>query len=271
LLLGVPHGAADLLVARNTAFSKNHKFSVPTFFAEYLSLIFAFALIFYFFPLIANLIFILLAAYHFGESDLHRYKVEGISGFAFQCFYGLFIIAAIILPNWVEAKAMISTMAQDPAQQHILTAIERYRFIILTLLLICMVLSSAYYLFKSKIPAKDIAQFVIITIVILLIVTQLPMLLAFTAYFVFWHSLRSIYHIISFLLKSRSVKLNRIISEMALYSVMAMIGVGILAIVSYGYADARSFQIYIFFGLAVLTAPHMRIMHKMKTASFGSI
>jgi hypothetical protein len=58
---------------------------------------------------------------------------------------------------------------------------------------------------------------------------------------------------------------------MALYSVMAMIGVGILAIVSYGYADARSFQIYIFFGLAVLTAPHMRIMHKMKTASFGSI
>ena len=267
LILGVPHGAADLLVARNTAMAKHRSFSMLLFFSEYLGLIMAFAFVFYFFPLIGNLVFIILAAYHFGESDLHQYKVKGPAGIAFQGFYGLFIIAVIILPHWDQAISLISVAAHGTRQQYILSAIEKYRFVLLGIFGCLMLVSSVFYLFMVKLTWRDKFEFLISTCGIVLIVSQLPMLLAFTVYFVFWHSLRSMHQIVTYLLRSRSIALSRIVLQMAFYSFMAMLGIGLLGILSYGYADVSSLQFYLFLGLAVLTGPHMRIMHELQTSA----
>jgi len=265
LLLGVPHGAADLLVAKKNALHESRGFSIWRFFYEYLGAMLIFGLIFYFFPLIANLIFILLAAYHFGESDVSWYRVKGFSGILFAVTYGLFIIGAIILPHWAEVRTMIGLIATKPAQQNALALIEKYSRSIMIAISLCMILASSYSLFQSKADLRKALLFWIGTIGMLLIVTQLPMLLGFTSYFVFWHSLRSMHHIITYLKKSKSATLDRILLQMALYSLLAIAGIIIFGIFSYGYADSRWLPIYIFLGLALLTAPHMRIMHHMHT------
>jgi Brp/Blh family beta-carotene 15,15'-monooxygenase len=267
VLLGVPHGAADLLVARNTALAQHRTFSLLFFFAEYLGLIAAFALVFYFFPLLGNLIFILIAAYHFGESDLHKYKVKGYAGVVLQSMYGLFIISVILLPHWEQALSLISVTAHGERQQIVLSAIQKYRFILLAAVGCGMLACAVFYLSRAGLTLRDKIEFLVSTAGIVLIVSQLPMLLAFTAYFVFWHSLRSMHQIVTYLGRGRSVPLPRIVSQMAFYSFMAMLGVGLLGILSYGYADVHSLQLYIFLGLAVLTAPHMRIMHQLQIAA----
>ena len=59
ILLGVPHGAADLLVATQNANSSKKSFSKFRFLAVYISRLFAFAAILWLFPLAGNLLFIL--------------------------------------------------------------------------------------------------------------------------------------------------------------------------------------------------------------------
>lgn len=69
ILLGVPHGAADLLVATQNAHNEVKPFSKIFFFTNYLLRLILFGVVLYFFPLAGYIIFILFAAYHFGETD----------------------------------------------------------------------------------------------------------------------------------------------------------------------------------------------------------
>ena len=60
LLLGVPHGAADLLVANRNADTGKKVFSRVRFLAIYISRLFLFAAILWFFPVIGIILFIFL-------------------------------------------------------------------------------------------------------------------------------------------------------------------------------------------------------------------
>ncbi|MBC7721313.1 MAG: hypothetical protein H7068_04770, partial [Pedobacter sp.] len=67
-LLGVPHGAADLLVATKNARFAKKTFSNSYFFINYIGRLLLFAATLWLFPLVGNLLFIFFAAYHFGET-----------------------------------------------------------------------------------------------------------------------------------------------------------------------------------------------------------
>ena len=104
ILLGIPHGAADLLVATQNADSKKRIFSSINFFVNYLGRLIAFAAILWFFPLIGNISFIFLAAYHFGETDLYKFKTNTFSGKLLVLAYGLVILSVILLPHFEEVR-----------------------------------------------------------------------------------------------------------------------------------------------------------------------
>ena len=106
ILLGVPHGAADLLVATQNANSSKKSFSKFRFLAVYISRLFAFAAILWLFPLAGNLLFIFFAAYHFGETDLYQFKTNTLSGKAFVISYGLLILSVILLHHFEYVKPL---------------------------------------------------------------------------------------------------------------------------------------------------------------------
>lgn len=70
LFLGIPHGAADLLVANKSAESGKQKFNAIRFFVFYISRLMTFGALIYFLPAAGIILFLLFAAYHFGETDL---------------------------------------------------------------------------------------------------------------------------------------------------------------------------------------------------------
>lgn len=66
ILFGVPHGALDLYIDQHLHKSDSNQ---KAFLLKYIGNIIAYALVWYFFPTAALVIFILITAYHFGEID----------------------------------------------------------------------------------------------------------------------------------------------------------------------------------------------------------
>ena len=66
ILFGVPHGALDLYIDQHI---NQNKANQSLFLLKYLANILLYALVWYFFPILALIIFILITSYHFGEID----------------------------------------------------------------------------------------------------------------------------------------------------------------------------------------------------------
>ena len=64
LLLGIPHGAID-----HVLFFKKRKMSQLKFYSLYLGLSFLFVILWHIFPVTSLILFLLISAFHFGESQ----------------------------------------------------------------------------------------------------------------------------------------------------------------------------------------------------------
>jgi Brp/Blh family beta-carotene 15,15'-monooxygenase len=262
LLLGVPHGAADLLVATQNANSSKKSFSKFRFFTIYLLRLFAFAAIFWFFPITGNLLFILFAAYHFGETDLYQFKTNTLSGKAFVIFYGLLILSVILLHHFEELKPVFQLFSAGKENVVFITWLDVNRYNVISVSGI-LFFTAAFILQNNKTDANDKGQFLIRFAVILFILFNLPLLLGFTFYFVVWHSVLSLNNITTYLRKNNSYTQNSINREIVLYSVVAIIGIALFGLTGFMFINSNAVVGYLFLGLAVLTAPHMQIMHDM--------
>ncbi len=264
LLLGVPHGAADLLVATQNATSVKKSFSKFRFLTVYVFRLFAFAAILWFFPLAGNLLFILFAAYHFGETDLYQFKTNTLSGKAFVISYGLLILSVILLHHFEEVKPLFQLFSAGKENIIFINWLDANRYNIISVSgVLFFTTTFIYFLRNTNTAANDKGQFLIRFAVILLILFQLPMLLGFTFYFVVWHSVLSLNNIITYLRKNNSFTQNSINRDIVLYSVLAIGGIALFGLTGFMFINSNAMVGYLFLGLAVLTAPHMQIMHDM--------
>lgn len=264
LILGVPHGAADLLVATQNANSSKKSFSKFRFFTVYLLRLFAFAAILWFFPLTGNLLFILFAAYHFGETDLYQFKTNTLSGKAFVIFYGLLILSVILLHHFEELKPVFQLFSAGKENVVFINWLDVNRYNVISVSgILFFTAAFIYFLQNNNTVSNDKGQFLIRFAVILLILFNLPMLLGFTFYFVVWHSVLSLNNITTYLRKNNSYTRNSINREIVLYSVLAIMGIALFGLTGFMFINSNAVVGYLFLGLAVLTAPHMQIMHDM--------
>ncbi len=264
LLLGVPHGAADLLVATENSNSSKKSFSKSRFLVVYISRLFAFAAILWFFPLAGNLLFILFAAYHFGETDLYQFKTNSILGKAFVIFYGLLILSVILLHHFEEVKPLFEIFPAGKENANFINWLDLNRYKVISVSgILFFTATFIYFLRNSNAGTNDKGHFLIRFAVILLILFNLPMLLGFTFYFVVWHSVLSLKNITAYLRKNNSYTQKSINREMLLYSVLAMVGITLFGLTGFMFMNSHAMVGYLFLGLAVLTAPHMQIMHDM--------
>ena len=263
ILLGVPHGAADLLVATQNARIETKAFSKILFFTNYLLRLVLFGAILYFFPLIGYLTFILFAAYHFGETDLNQFKTRSLVGKLFVVSYGLLILGVILLNHFEEVKQIFTLF--DPSGKYIyaLNYIETNKYIILLILGLFFFTSTFFYFLINKLKQAHPEKFLVHFILILFILFYLPMILGFTFYFVVWHSILSLKNIVNYLRKDGLFTVRIIAKQITIYSVIALAGIVLLGVTRYMLGNINAMVSYVFIGLAVLTAPHMQIMHDM--------
>ena len=263
IVLGVPHGAADLLVATQNALNETKSFSKILFFTNYFLRLLLFGAVLYFLPLVGYFIFILFAAYHFGETDLHQFKTKSLVGKLFVISYGLLILGVILLNHFEEVKPFFTLL--DPPGKYFfaLSYIETNRYIILLFLGVLFFISTFLYFLINKWNQSHPTRFLLHFTFILFILFHLPMILGFTFYFVVWHSLLSLKNIVNYLCKDGLITVGVIAKQITIYSAIALGGIALLGLTRYMFGNMNAMVSYVFIGLAVLTAPHMQIMHNM--------
>jgi Brp/Blh family beta-carotene 15,15'-monooxygenase len=263
LLLGVPHGAADLLVANRNADTSKKVFSKFKFLFIYVSRLILFAATLWFFPLIGNLLFIFFAAYHFGETDLYQFKTNTLLGKLFVISYGLVILSVILLHHFEEIKPLFQQFKSGNEHIAFINFLDEYRYTIMSAAGILFFTTTFIYFLKNNSDKLEKGHFLIRFAVILVILYNLPMLLGFTFYFVVWHSILSLKNIVTYLRSNNSFSQSLILKQILLYSFLAIVGIGLFGLTGFMFVSNNAMMGYLFLGLAVLTAPHMQIMHDM--------
>lgn len=262
--LGIPHGAADLLVAANNAKSLSKPFSEKRFFVVYLGRLVLFAATLYFLPVWGNLLFIAFAAYHFGETDLHQFKTDTLLGKALVLGYGLVILSVLLLHHFDEVQPLYALFKSGKEQASLLAWIGQNRYLLLSLNGILFFVTAFVYFLRNP-PGQDQEKgyFLVRLALLLFILFQLPLLLGFTFYFVVWHSTLSLKNIVDYLRKNQGASLTKIWQQIFTYSGLALLGLGLFGWTGFYFMNENAIIGYVFLSLAVLTAPHMEIMYQM--------
>ncbi len=267
LLLGVPHGAADVLVAQRNADFSEKRFSKRRFFIVYLSRLLLFALILFLFPFAGMILFILFAAYHFGETDLSQFKTDTFLGKLFVASYGLLILNVIILHHFEDVIPILNLFESTKENQPIIEWLGQHRYFLLSANAALFFLATFIYFIKNnQFDTNDKGEFLVRLALIMTILFNLPLLLGFTFYFVVWHSVISLNSIIRYLRKKHTVTYQTIAKQMLMFSLLANLGILLLGFTSSMFINENTMAGYVFLGLAVLTAPHMEVMYNMYTS-----
>jgi len=263
ILVGIPHGAVDLLVASKNAQRESRKFSNILFLTGYLFRLALFAAVLWFLPLAGNLLFIIFAAYHFGETDLHQFKTNTVGGKVFVFSYGLVILGVILLNHFEEVKPLYSQFESGRVYADFILFIDQYRYVILSFTGLFFFVSGFIYFSFNRDGIQQEGLFLVRFAAIVLILFYLPLILGFTFYFVFWHSLLSLQNVIKYLRENSLHSMKFILKQLAIYSVLAMAGISLFGLTGSMFYSNEAMKVYVFLGLAVLTAPHMGVMHHM--------
>ena len=263
LVLGIPHGAADLMVASSAGTDERKRFSTIRFLFVYLLRLGLFGLFFWLFPLWGNIFFVLIAAYHFGETDLHRFKTETTIGKLFVISYGLLILGFILLHHFDSLIPLFNLFPSGRNAANLIQWVAQNRYILLGLIVLHFFIITFIYFYKHEINTHDSGIFLVHLAIILPILYFLPMMMAFTFYFIIWHSLLSLQNILRFLQKQNKFNNKQITAQILFYSTLAMVGIGLAGAAGFMFINHHTMLVYVFIGLAVLTAPHMQVMHDM--------
>ena len=112
LLMGIPHGALDHLVEHETALRQKKPFRLWAFVFKYLSTMFIYALAWYIFPTVSLLFFLMISAWHFGETDIEAAPNTSLWNVT-RFLFGTLVLATILLTHSEETTPILSHITQD--------------------------------------------------------------------------------------------------------------------------------------------------------------
>jgi Brp/Blh family beta-carotene 15,15'-monooxygenase len=206
----------------------------------------------------------LLAAFHFGETDLEATDTNSAKGKLFIVAYGFLILSSIIITHFDEVRPLLTQFSAGKNYEWVITWIDQYKIYLLTfftlLFLVSIFINHYHDFFTNRALHENLAQLILI----LLILASLPLMLGFTFYFVLWHSVWSMRNIFLYVSqKNEGFSFHKIIGQMIFYSAISIGATVIFGLQGFMFQDTTSILGYTFLALAVLTAPHLHVMHAM--------
>jgi Brp/Blh family beta-carotene 15,15'-monooxygenase len=248
---GILHGANDLKLIDKI--EQNSRIPFLKILTAYLILILVTVILFMKMPVLALLIFIVVSAYHFGEQNWQQLlkKISRLKSGFFQFSYGLLILSALFYFNEVEVEKIIFKI----------TSVQIYSSYFQIVLLI----STLIYILTSLLIIKsqnDLTEKVIeqsLYIILLCVIFKVAsLILGFAIYFIFWHSIPSIYEQITFLYGSYNfTNFKKYFKAAFWYWIVSLLGISVLYYVS---KDLIFFDALFFSFLASVTFPHFIVI-----------
>ncbi|MFT4970182.1 MAG: Brp/Blh family beta-carotene 15,15'-monooxygenase, partial [Chitinophagales bacterium] len=184
LLLGIPHGAIDHVLYLRKNKDKNTQFVIV-----YLVIVGLNILLWLVLPSIAYIVFLLISAYHFGQSQFSHYlQNQAISHKAVYLFWGLALLSGFIYFNLAEIQGLTKNLDEFAAfapihQRTLILGIFLSTGVVTLLLLIYLVQQNILRLEQVFMEFFEMA-------LILICFYLMPLLIGFTLYFIILHALK---------------------------------------------------------------------------------
>jgi len=261
ILFGVPHGALDLYIDQHL--QKTDK-KQNIFLIIYLANIIAYAGMWYFFPILAVIIFIFITAYHFGEIDWMGKTSNLLHKFIFTLL-GFSWILFLLTKNIHFALDIFLKMGRSSIQKDFLVQLadKIYPFTLITISIVYVVLFFfKIHFFEKK---KNYYYALLQTLLLVFFVLYMPLWISFTFYFGFWHSILSFDKIrINFQIPNTFKGWSGLLIKAMPFSVMAWFGFAYITFLTLNSKDSAGIFTLLFISLSVLALPHLQVFTKLK-------
>ena len=254
ILFGIPHGSLD-----NILFLSKNKISVFSFYTIYLFIAFIYLIAWIWWPYYSFIFFLIISAYHFGESHFSDYKLKfKAKNFVF-IIWGLFLMTSLLFLNSSEL-ILTSEFFFDTKQ---FSSIYSDKIIsnLFYVSLILTVLMLLFLVYKKYITTEDMFSEIFQYFLIFITFYLFPIIIGFTLYFVFIHSFRSLYHEYKYLKKIKKIKsIFNFIKLLIPHSIAAYFFTFIICYASLNNVLNISIPMVILIIVSVITLPHALVM-----------
>ena len=255
LSFGMLHGANDILLLHKLALHKK-TFSLPAILIRYILSILLVAVLFYVLPTTALLGFLLYSAYHFGEQHWHSHWSNASKTLTplFYFLYGMCVLCLLFLFNDSEVKNIVFEITKQRIDNlHIEPLLLGFGLATVTTYLVLA--------YAQKTSFKKGLKELFFIGLLALIFKSSSLIWGFAIYFIFWHSIPSLFDQISYLYGNASFKnLTKYCKAAFPYWLVSIIGV---AIFYFYFANEKQFSTLFFCFIAAVTFPHAFVMKSM--------
>jgi Brp/Blh family beta-carotene 15,15'-monooxygenase len=268
VLIGIPHGATDQLIYDQLTKEKKKIRNTPVFLAGYLSVIALYALIWLLSAQLALFIFLIISAYHFGQSNMDHVHFNNTSLLRSLSYIssGVYVIFVPILLKYQEAVPILQNILGSAPLST--TDISVVRWPVILGLVVLNIMLSSWFLFRQNIDYSAWKKDLLNIFVLFCVFYSMPMMLAFIIYFGIWHALSSTLMQIE---KMRELhkKFNWLdFYRKALpYTMLALIGIVAILLLSQQPDVVNAYAGLFFIILSTLTLPHMLLMDRFYNLS----
>jgi len=260
VVIGIPHGALDYLVFRQQEHASGRHYPLLRFGVFYLGLMLLYGLLWWLSASLALIVFLLISAWHFADTDLAGLSLQRASDQFIRIAWGCWLLLSLLFTHTTEiipylqqltgAGSLLVRFAHAYAGYS--TAVWLGGLAVWPLLL-WLRLRSARLPLSAWLP-------VVAVLLLLLLCRMLPLILAFTVYFSFWHSLRSFRSVCHYLAprRLRSGWLRQWLLQTLPFIAGAFAGLALFFL--FGYAPGATLSPFWIF-LSLITLPHGLLMH----------
>lgn len=262
---GIPHGALDHLIDRETAIRRGKPFSLGYFLIRYVLTIALFAVMWLFTPAVSLVVFLLCSAWHFGETDIERVPPK-LTWILTRFMAGGFVLTFLLLTHTAEVTPLLERIARNNTLTMAIWqwAVYYAPFVWLgwgglTVFLFCW----AFLLGPVTVDWYRMARLA----AVLTLSYWLSLPLAFALYFGGWHSLSSFETIYTYLKQTHySTLTNRQIWLKSLpFTGLALTSLTLFVGWWWYYTPHWDPLPLLFIFLSLITLPHLSVMHGMNS------
>lgn len=182
--IGIIHGANDLFIYRQTA---HRKVSTIVFVISYLLFAVIIGIVIYLQPLVGINLFVLISAFHFGEEHFSWWYDRKTPAFLIWCFiYGLSIFSLLFLTH-------LETLESFLVDNNYKVSVLSWSYFLLVPILVIQSMLGLGHLFLGRVSLFKFCFLQLTLILLFFVFKNLDLLTAFAFYFVFWHSIPSVF------------------------------------------------------------------------------
>jgi Brp/Blh family beta-carotene 15,15'-monooxygenase len=254
-LFGIPHGAIDHIIYR-----EERTTSAIVFYSFYFGLMIIYLCFWMYSPIFSMVVFLVLSAFHFGQSQFSHLSIANKwKRIVLYQMWGLSILSGLVVFNYNQ----IHTLSANNADILAILPAFHYQYTLVILIISSVVTLGILTTLKI---ANHLSRYLFIKEVLLfglihLCFFTLPLLIGFTLYFTTLHSMQVLVEEFGYL-KTRMMKLS--VSDFILlvtpYTLISIIGLGLLLMLSYFHIIAVSGTLLVFIVISILTLPHSIVM-----------